>query len=385
MSMLAFFPWLQISDAVRVEEFELLPYQRGIAPSGRATKEQSVFDRLLNPYYSGGTPIRIATIVRIAGQDPTRNMSSEERSALFVFSEVLSAAGLAAREFFGFGLNYQNRDNFRLVIQCFDSDRGGSAITTRRRDGSTSNYCTEDSYRVQKPEHIPSHRPNSIDFPLLCSLMASRDSQDWERFYEAILGFNLANTDSPDISEHAEAVLLIGAFERILECHHGKEDELAERFSATLTPTEDKELMSCTQLSGLTNRFNKSHFIRDIWIRDFFRLRGDLAHGKIKSRYRPVWSLQNHLLLGSFVFPLLVKSKLRSIEAYLMTDHDQESIDVFEPQACEDHFALVADRDDLESYPWDRVYLEVKKQRLRRSLMTCFKKQFDNEQSGGNA
>ena len=73
---------------------------------------------------------------------------------MFVFSEILAIAGLAAREFFSVGaLLYQNRDNFRLVIQGFSSEQNGATIVTRRRDGSTHNYWSRDSYRVEKPDH----------------------------------------------------------------------------------------------------------------------------------------------------------------------------------------------------------------------------------------
>jgi len=37
--------------------------------------------------------------------------------------------------------------------------------------------------------------------------LQARDSQEWERFYESILSFNLANTDNSEIAEEVELVL----------------------------------------------------------------------------------------------------------------------------------------------------------------------------------
>jgi len=216
-----------------------------------------------------------------------------------------------------------------LVIQDFSSEENGVTIVTRRRDGSTRHYWSGDSYRVQKPDHIHLG-PKRIDRSLLECLLKLRDAIDWQRIYEAILGFNLANTDSSDISEHIEAVLTIGAFERLFDLRHGKEDELTQAFSAGLKPTKDRHPSACARLSGAIHRFKTSSCIREMWIRDFFRLRNNLAHGMFESRYQPVWSLQNHLLLASFVFPLSLKSHLQAIGAYTLTENDQRDIDMFE-------------------------------------------------------
>ncbi len=383
MSMFAFFPWMQVRKPVRVAEFELVPYRRGVAPGERGTSAQTTYDRLLAPYRSGDASIHQATIVLIAGKDPTSDLSDEEREALFLFSELLSAAGLAAREFFAPGLTYQNRESFRLVIQGFSGDHDRVAITTRRRDGSTVIYSTGDSYRVQQPEHVPLLGSNALDLPLLQSLCGSRELEEWNSLYEAIVGFNLANTDSSDVSEHIEAVLLVGTFERLFDCYRGNEDELAEGFTGAITPTENKQPASAPALAGLTSRFKKSAYIRDMWIRDLFRLRGNFAHGRAQSRYPSVWSLRNHMLLGSFAFPLALKSKLRSLATYAFTDRDQQAIDMFEAQASEDYFRPVSDPHDRSSHPWNRILDEALQLRLRRTIEAACTNLFPDNSDGG--
>lgn len=183
MSMLAFLPWLRLKGSIVVGEFELVPYLRGHQPAGRGTQLQDTLDRVLAPYYHGDQPIGSATLVRIDKAEFTRDFTQEEQAALFVLTELLAISGLAAREYFANG-GYQNRDNFRLVIQAFAVADGGAAITSRRRDGSSTNYWGED-YRVQKPEHIPLHGTSCLDRPLLEALVRARDSDQWERIYEA--------------------------------------------------------------------------------------------------------------------------------------------------------------------------------------------------------
>lgn len=173
MSMIVFFPWLRLKEQLQAGEFELIPYRRGKAPGGAGTQLQTILDSILLPYRAGGDrSINEATVVRVNQGDLIRDLNGEERSALFVLSEALSVAGLSRREFFKVAsLGYQNRDNFRLIIQAFTEAGGGAAITSRRRDGSTTNYWSGDSYRIQKPEHVHVNSINQIDTPLLQSLL----------------------------------------------------------------------------------------------------------------------------------------------------------------------------------------------------------------------
>ena len=361
MSMLAFFPWMRIRGDLPLEEFELIPFERELQPWGADTVRQRVSDEVLAPYYSGKDAIRGATLVKFKGADLSKDLEEGERASLFVLAELLATSGLAARQFFEAVSPYCNRDNFRLYIQGFKGDNGGSAITSRRRDGGMTQFWSSDYFRVQKPEHVDLREtmPTPLDLGFLTALLGSREISDWEGFYEAILGFNLANTDSPEVSEHAEAVLLVGAFERLYRCDHGKESDLAERFSIEFTPTET---MPVSALPRCADRFKKASSIREMWIRDFFRLRGDLAHGRAKSQYPSCWGLRDHLLFGSFAFPLALKIQLESHGRYSLTDEDRLRIDMFEEQTCHDHFGKPTESGGQE-HPWTVVLKEFRRRR----------------------
>ena len=183
-----------------------------------------------------------------------------------------------------------------------------------------------------------------------------------------------------DMAREVEAVLLSGAFERLLECNRGKEDDLAECFTPALVPINDLAPSAGGRLSSpdIANRFKKSTTIRDIWIRDFFRLRGNLAHGKVASRYRPVWSLRDHLLLASFAFPLLLKSVLAKEHLYTLSEADQFQIDMFELLACEEHFVPVANRHDPHAYPWNQVFERAIKEREQKHLAEEIRKLWES-------
>lgn len=358
MGTLVFFPWLRLEQSIAAGEFMLVPYERGSAPAGQGTPLQDVLDAVTEPYVErAGNSIHHATLVQVGEGDLARDLDERERHAVFRFSELLTVSGLSCRKFFGVaGLDYWNRDHFSVVVQKFTDPRSGVAVQTRRRDGSTTSHCVGESYRVQKPEHVHVPWRVCIDESLLQALLRAQDLEVWDSLWEALVQFDLANTDSAEITEQVETVLLTSALERLLGCDHGKEDALAERFVSTLAPTNDLVPGTCARLSGpeVTSRFKKSTTIRDMWIRDFFRLRGDLAHGRIAAPYPAVWSLSDHLLLASFVFPLLLKAVLAREGLYALNEEDPFWIDAFEPLAREEHFGPL-DPEAPSDHPWNRV------------------------------
>lgn len=210
----------------------------------------------------------------------------------------------------------------------------------------------------------------TIDVPLLNVLVAERTSPSWSRVYEALRVFNLANTDSAAIRQETELVLLNGAFERALDTS-GKEADVAARFAAAFKPGKDVAPTSCqrfTKSIDAQKRFKTSAQLRDVWVRDFFRFRNDLAHGKLDPTYPALWSLREHLLLASFALPLLLKSLLRDDGKYALTEQDQLHIDSFEELACAEHFVP----NPKGSFPWNRVIARTE----RRQSIAKFIKEY---------
>lgn len=372
MSTLVFFPWLGLTDVIKTGDFSLIPFKRGAKPGGIGTDLQKSLDEVTEAYIiPPNKPLSYATIVKLKPNDITTDLSEEQAASVFAFSELVAISGLSARSYFADSTisGYWNRENFRIFIQKFTPESHGVAVVTRRRDGSRNTYYSGKTYSFQKPEHVESFSITKVklDIPLLDSLLKAKDgliSETWSCFFESILNFNLANTDSDGIQQEAEAVFIIGAFERLLECG-GKENDLAERFVRILKPTSDKSLTDFTRLptQQTTNRFRNSLTIRDMWIRDFYRLRGDLAHGKVQSKYPAIWTLRDHLLHASYVFPLVLKCKLTEGNYYNLTEDDQFHINLFESLLCEEHFKP---QDMEQEHPWDKVFQEAKIDRVFR-------------------
>jgi hypothetical protein len=366
VSMIAFFPWLAIRETITVADYELRrwPDQLDGDPC------LSGIERILSPYYADEHPVRNATILRSYGRSVDADLTAEEREAAFVFAECLALAGLSARRFFRH--RYQNRDHFRLVIQSFKDDRDAIVIRARRRDGSSTDLNFADRTRFQKPAHVPLGFSNDVDVPLLESLLSLRSRQageEWDRVHEAMVGFNLANTDSDDMRESVEGVLMIGAFQQLFGCSRTNEDGLASALRIGLEPLHDRVPEAEPHLAVRAAELRNPTTIREMWIRDFYRLRNAVAHGRVvATSYRPVWSLRNHLLLGAYVFPLLVKKVAERAGAYVSTREDAISVDLFEVLAAEDHFAQDFRPDDPASHPWTRCMSQGSRFALERGL-----------------
>ena len=363
MSAIGFFPWLRISSQKDFGHFGLVPFRRGALPFESKNREhQKYVDSILAPYcLKPHDSIRGGTLLQISNEIIMPEISEEIVNSAFHFSELLAFSGLAKRKFFRYGDEYCNRSNFQLVIQSFVDDSGGAAITTVHRDHSSTSYYRDESYSVIKPYHIEGMK---VDFEseFLTKLVQLSKNKIYEEYFDSIVNFNLANTDNPAISQQSEIVLLVSAFERLLDKTTKQKTELVNEFRKFISPTDSIEVENCEPLQNYSDTPPgwESQSLIDIWLRDFIRIRHKFAHGNRELPFRPIWSLSNHLLFGSYIFPLLFKSKLNFENKYTFTENDKIRIDAFEKLLCFDHFQRIDDPNDLSQYPWNKVFLDMK-------------------------
>jgi len=358
MSMVAFFPWLKIKRDFDLGDIELKIFkvsgQQEVTENGR----QIIYDKVIKHYLdSSNNLIEKCTIVLKKNKNILEDIDENERDFLFSFAEILAFSGLSKREFFGFGFGYCNRDNFSFVIQSFTKDSDGVTIVTRRRDGSTKNFISGDAYKVTMPFNITSNEVE-IDINLAKALLQlPKKSPDiWPRFSDAIFFFNRANTDSDQITEHQEIVMTISAFERLLDCRGGSEKELVKKFLKVFTTEDCLDFSQSKRLKNSGFKVNDKT-LKEIWLRDFFRIRGEYAHGKRSSKRPIIWLPYEHLLLGAYVFPLLLKILLSKYGFYKLIEDDIDDINLFEQLAGADIFKKPK---DSGSWEWDRIRSDYK-------------------------
>lgn len=365
-------------------EFSLLPYRRAKRPARDDAHLQAQIDAVLAPYISAtGRPVQDAVIVRLANCEITADLTEDDAVPLFVFAELLAFSGLSDREFFG--SRYCNRDSFRIVIQGFRPESHTVVIVSRRRDGATHNIMSAGTYQVPIPPHASRYRVDERQLPLLKALLEARENRSWGQYHEAISSFNLANTDTPDITQTTEAILMIGALQRLLECRSGSANQLAERFYTAFQPTETVSPSNCQRESAepqITAAFRRRTAVREAWIHDFYALRGQFAHGTLEPRYPSIWTVHEHLLLGALAFPLLVKLLLSRDGLYQLSDEDRMYVDAFEPLACAHHFDQTEDFPDRSQFAWAKIMSRAKIHQLFAELYSQSEEGAAEDQGG---
>lgn len=355
MGTIAFFPWMNLRERAHTSAFDLLRYRRGLEPFGQDAA-QAEMDTLLEPYREApGGRLAKATLLQLHGKNLLEDLSDDEVEQVLQFGELVAFSGLAARRFFD-QTGYSNRDNFRLIVQRFVDPASGMLVISRRRDGSNWTAVTKSAMMVVKPHHVATAPWQPIDEPLLESLLQCAAHSTWRELEEGIIGFNTASTDSPDVREESEAVAIVGALERAFGLRGGDENELASAFVGAISPNEPVKPDECARVtnSPRRERYEKYSSLRDVWVRDFYRLRGDHAHGKFAPHYTPLWGLREHLLFASLVFPLVVKSRLVDETVYEWSDSDRSQINVLEGLLCQDHFQERKADGSLVS-PWSKT------------------------------
>lgn len=353
-------PWCRIKCDIDLGEIKLLRYQRQGMPFGADKEKQETCDKVMSNYcISKDKPISAAVIVQLKDKEIFADLTDDERSDVFSLCSLITFSTLSMRQYFSFGDTYWNSSNSNVVIQSFkESPEPYFAINTRRRDGYRMNVFDTSEYMTYRP-HYADNGVINVDIPLVDALFKARQSnkEGWLCYEEGIDNFNRANTDNTDIMLHHEIIMIASAFQRICDSSY-KEDDLVDKLSPLFNPDiggriNDLSGYSLTTKSGNTIHC-KSAF--EFWIRDLYRVRNGCAHGKRNDAYQPIWSMQEHLLFVSYVYPLIVKYKLSIEGYYMLSEKDVMDINVFETLLDYDNvFESITEKNENVKYPWNEI------------------------------
>lgn len=331
MAMLAFFPWVTVSEPLTIERFTLIPWNKGTSAD---------VDGVLEPYMDRvGHQIESATLVHFANDSPTRDLNEDERADMFDLAMAVAFQALARRELCGrWGTEYTNSDAFRLVIQGFrEGDPGTVAIAARRRGGQVLAGYMRGTFQVHKPLHVDLLRHHKPDSGLVESILRALKSEDGTQYGECIYSFSTANTDSDQVRVQHEIVSLVGAFERLVD-ESGQGDRLARAVVDLLRPyfSADRphHLSRMSRFEAMHGSWKNgqriiSSCVVEAWVRDLYRTRNAFGHGRRVHDKESLWSPQGHLLLGAHLFPLAVLVRLANDGHYTLTEKDKSRIFAF--------------------------------------------------------
>jgi hypothetical protein len=352
-SCIAFFPWVHVEEPLTVGSVRLIPYGRGHLPGDSAEVSQADIDNVLSAY-----ALRKDELVEKAALLEVRRWrlgkdASRHQQAFFDARELIAFSALARRRLFGMG-EYCNFDSYALTIQRYQPGSAEAfSFQTRRRDGFTNQLWDTEAFTFVKPLHVEFNARLRIDETLLKALLKAcrHDSH----LFNAIVEFNRANTDSPDVPTHTEVVMTKSAFEFLFRIDERKEEFV--RALNTMVPRAGRQPWPKGPLARKWKaRFPRAAHPLEAWAREFCDLRGGAAHGQRRGGKRFVWSETVHLAFASILFPLLVKRVLAQNRLLTLDERDEIHLESVDAYIVHNPFARRRKRRPSSEHPWSLVY-----------------------------
>lgn len=347
-SVIAFFPWASVESPVSVGPLRLLPYQKGSLPGDQPHVTQASVDGVLSAYADRANfHIRRGTLLEFGDWHLGMDISDEQITQLFRIRHLLGFSALSQRELFHH-IRYSNFDTYALAIQRFTPEKPDTfSIVARRRDGRSQHLWASDDFAFHRPLHVDGRAEIVVDEALLSALLNLPGTH--EHIYEALVEFNLANTDSSDVPEHIEVVMCKSAFEWLLQIDSNSKSFLAALESRLSNITFEK---SKGPLAAAWNsRWPKATNLLSAWAKDFCAVRGTSAHGAQKTDF--VWKSHQHLAFVAILFPLLVKKVLADDRLLAMDEADIERLRRIEAYLAHDPFDF--DWYSDATHPWSEA------------------------------
>ncbi len=297
----------------------LLPFDRSDPPEDwdEFTKE-SVLATLDDFIGIDGNPISNCSLVSVGGKILLEDyLEAGKIETLRDHVELACLVCLSGRELLTTAEPYCNSDCFSVYQRQYRRGWGTSAPPIRRRDDIPMGLSGL-ALQVHAPKHTVPIMKLSLEEEFFKALSELRrkliDSgrlEQWARWQESIFCFNQANTDSEAIPPHIEWVLMASAIQRVLNTP-SKADVFARQFRSELFPNNSK--------------VREGEVVKS-WAREFYRYRGNYAHGQLRLYGKAQWPREQHLLCGAIAFPLLLKILLQREGVYRLTKRDAAQAD----------------------------------------------------------
>lgn len=360
MATLHFMPWCRLDKTYTMGEITILPMQRGDSEAGLDDCTVGTIDKILSGYKDiEGRPVKNFAIVKYQGLDVLADINYEQFQIMQDCIQLACFASLAKRAYFSSLGSYCNTDCFTSYGQRYSGSHF-TALSSRRRDGQASDMRPLSKITISMPVHISNAGSVTLDDALLSALAEFRktaDSDEWTRWQNAIACFNQANTDNETVRHQVEWVLMCSAFEHILDARSEAKD-VARRFTDVFL--QPKPLLIKNAKRRSTSWTNPDEHLRFEWMREFYRIRGDFAHGKLVTRQPAAWSVLEHLILAAMAFSLMVRCLLQGAGHYSLTDNGIAQINCFDRLADENFLVDPPDQRHSGDSVWSRFISEEK-------------------------
>ncbi len=324
-NILIFLPWVQLSQPLSIRGIHFTPYPSN-ASSNIFNEFQDDIVKTLKSYRNiQGKPITKCVLVYLDKTAPCKALSDKEISLIHETVQLLAFCALSKNEYFSQGSHYANYSMFESFFQCLNHEDKWVTLTSRRRA-----YKHEEVFFSVPVQCASQTKLCRVEAPLLKALNLSFEAPDNQvrRLLQSISLYDQAHTDSNTVLPQREVVVLASAFEQLFEKCEGA-DGLACKLGTHLDNYGSLESSKSCRAKDFKfpedpkkNKKESKWFLHQKWIQEFYQLRNDFTHGNDPKQRTWGWSMHEHLVMASFVFPLLVKLLLTQNSAYQLTEDD---------------------------------------------------------------
>ncbi len=375
MPTLQFMPWCPIDKKYKVGEITIIPFNRDEKMEDLDEFSSCQIRTILKVYKDlEGHPVKKVALVKYGDNEITADIDNDQRETTRELVQIACFCGLANRNYFKRSGKECNSDCFTFYIQEFKDDPIRATFVTRQRVGVAKDHRRSlDETIFTIPLHTSGIGSISLDEKLLTALIKFRDSTsetDWSRWLNAISCFNQANTNNYSVLYQTEWVLLCSAFEHLLDAKSNAKD-VARKFSEILTFCRPLSKNDWKRNSSKLKESNES--LRYEWMREFYKIRGNFAHGKLKIKREIAWTRLEHLVLATIAFPLVIHKLLaKKDDYYSLTEDDKCQIEIFERLANEKFLEDPPNQEEGGDSWWEHLMKECSFENMRNRASEMF-------------
>jgi len=327
-------PWLKLGTDLEMGKYQFLLWPREDNKFGEFAESLNSICGMYK--YINGRVESPQIIVMDKSRPPFKRVEGEEGQAFYEAVTLLTAALIGENEFFCDLVNYVNSSFTEPYFHNFSVGEDSVAFTSNRRDGSASDMGYKfDEITVSTPPgcrmRTGCKKVEQAWLDTLGKVLEKNTSLD-----RLVIGasdlFRQANTDSPSVLRTTEVVMLATAFDRLFPSANGRyqlSEAVSKKLESWVTITvENSRRLAERQIvpSQLDSKCSGEWDIVQFWIYELYVLRNSYVHGNDIAQHKWGWIPAEHLLMGAYVFPLLLKVLMSKDGRYELSREDKHKL-----------------------------------------------------------
>jgi hypothetical protein len=367
--LVIFMPFLRLEDRYSVAGVDFLPLRE---PNGNVPDRIVAADGALSTILSGyvdrhGNRFDNCVVASIA--DRGWDLDRTDGPAVMWAASLLFLAAWSRNEYFPrFGGGYVNSSMFRVTGQGYTGDLPVYiAVVARRRDGSSwDGGYRHGEFTFSAPPQCSVTDLSTVDSDFLAALdrAHSSDSLTMQRLRTALPFVQLANSDDDMMVEDAEAILMGSAFEQLL-AGDASSYKLGRKLGAllhaagTVSVADAQKTRPDIQIEDNPKYPERTKeqprwWVHRKWVEELYDLRSKFVHKGDHTSRKWAWTVNEHLVMAAFVFPLAVKLLLQKEGFYSLNDEDKSKCAAIDKLLATTEWGT-EDSDSGDGCTWHRI------------------------------